>query len=67
MDYSCYVTIRNDTTQELERTGETVDNGYYVSHPPPRIAPGTTGRFWLQDLAGNHGAEGGTTYATLRR
>ena len=64
MDFSCYVTIKNDTTEELTRVGETVDNGYYVSDPPAKIAPGATGRFWLQDLAGPHGAEGGTTYIT---
>jgi len=63
MDFSCYVTIKNDTSQELKRVAETADDGYYVSHPPTTIAPGATGRFWLQDLAGIHGAEGGTTYA----
>jgi UDP-2,3-diacylglucosamine pyrophosphatase LpxH len=64
MDYSCYVTIKNDTREELERVDETVGNGYYVSHPPAKIAPGATGRLWLQDLAGLSGSEGGTTYAT---
>ena len=44
--------------------GETAGNGYYVSHPPAKIAPGATGRLWLQDFAGLSGAEGGTTYAT---
>ena len=30
--------------------------------PPATIAAGATARFWIQDLAGIHGAEGGTTY-----
>jgi UDP-2,3-diacylglucosamine pyrophosphatase LpxH len=62
-DFSCYVTIVNGTSGELKRTSETADNGYYVTGPPATIAAGATGRFWLQDLAGIHGAEGGTTYA----
>src|SRR5262249_6239096 len=64
LDYSCYVTITNNTSKPLERVTETVDNGFYVTHAPAMIAPGATGRFWLQDLPGIHGAEGGTTYAS---
>jgi len=62
MDYSCYVSIENDTSQELDRVSDSVDDGYYVSQPPARIPPKSTGRFWLQDLAGIHGSEGGATY-----
>jgi UDP-2,3-diacylglucosamine pyrophosphatase LpxH len=62
-DFSCYVTITNGTSEDLRRTAETADNGYYVTHPPDTIAAGATARFWLQDLPGIHGAEGGTTYA----
>lgn len=62
MDFSCYVTIRNDSKQELERVDEKVDYGYYVSHPPQKIAPGATGHLWLQDFVGIHGAEGSTKY-----
>ncbi len=62
MDYSCYVSIENDTTQELSLDTDTVDEGYYVSGPPATIAPGSTARFWLQDLAGPAGSGGGATY-----
>jgi UDP-2,3-diacylglucosamine pyrophosphatase LpxH len=62
-DFSCYVTITNGTSEDLQRTAETADNGYYVTNPPSTIAAGATARFWLQDLPGIHGAEGGTTYA----
>jgi UDP-2,3-diacylglucosamine pyrophosphatase LpxH len=62
-DFSCYVTITNGTSGDLVRTTETADNGYYVTYPPDTIAPGATARFWVQDLPGIHGAEGGTTYA----
>lgn len=64
-DFSCYVTITNGASEDLERTAETVDNGYYVTNPPDTIAAGATARFWLQDLPGMHGAEGGTTYAPV--
>lgn len=61
-DYSCYVTIANETADELNRVSESADYGYYVVDPPETIAAGETARFWLQDLAGLHGAEGGSTY-----
>jgi UDP-2,3-diacylglucosamine pyrophosphatase LpxH len=62
-DFSCYVTIANNTDEDLERVTESIDNGFYVTHPPDTIAAGATARFWLQDLLGLHGAEGGATYA----
>jgi UDP-2,3-diacylglucosamine pyrophosphatase LpxH len=61
-DYSCYVTVANNTSEELERVGERADRGYYTAEPPQTIGPGATARFWLQDLAGLSGAEGGATY-----
>lgn len=61
-DFSCYITIANGTSEDLKRTGETADTGYYVTDPPDTIAAGATARFWLQDLPGIQGAEGGTTY-----
>jgi UDP-2,3-diacylglucosamine pyrophosphatase LpxH len=64
LDYSCYVTITNHTSKSLQRVTETADNGFYVTHPPATIAPGATGRFWIQDLPGPQGAEGRTTYAS---
>ena len=65
MDYSCYVTIKNDTTEELERVAETVDNGYLRlasarrrSRRARRVASG------CRTSPALSGAEGGTTYAT---
>ncbi len=63
MDYSCYVTITNKTSNPLERVTQQADHGYYVTYPPAAIAPGATGRFWLQDLPDAFGAEGAATYA----
>jgi hypothetical protein len=64
-DFSCYVTITNPTSEDLQRTEETADNGYYVTDPPRTIPSGATARIWLQDLPGIFGAEGGTTYAPV--
>ncbi len=61
-DFSCYVTIHNDGTVDLEKVSERVDNGFYVVPPPQTIAAGETRQIWLQDLAGIHGAEGAVTY-----
>jgi UDP-2,3-diacylglucosamine pyrophosphatase LpxH len=61
-DFSCYVTITNSMAEALERGTASADNGFYVSYPPATIAAGATARFWMQDLAGVHGAEGGTMY-----
>ena len=63
-DYSCYVTITNKTSNALERVTQTVDHGFYATYPPATVAPGATGRFWLQDPPDLSGAEGGTTYAS---
>lgn len=64
-DFSCYVTITNGTSVDLQRAAETVDNGYYVTDPPGTIVAGATARFWLQDLPGIQGAEGGATYVPV--
>ena len=64
LDYSCYVTIKNNTSKELRRVSETADHGFYVTNPPRTIAPGATGRFWLQDLPDIFGAEGQTTFVS---
>jgi UDP-2,3-diacylglucosamine pyrophosphatase LpxH len=61
-DFSCYASITNATPQELFRTEVTLDTGYYAVQPPDTIPPGTTRHFWLQDLAGPLGAEGGVSY-----
>jgi len=61
-DYSCYVTIKNTTSDDLERVAETEDEGYYVARPPAAIPAGSTARFWLQDFPGPLGSGGGTAY-----
>jgi UDP-2,3-diacylglucosamine pyrophosphatase LpxH len=61
-DFSCYVTIANKTTGNLERVSASADAGYYVTQPPDTIAAGTTARFWLQDFPGLQGAEGAAVY-----
>ena len=61
-DFSCYVTITNDGPDDLEKVSQRLDNGFYASAPPQRIAPGATAQIWLQDLVGIHGAEGAATY-----
>jgi UDP-2,3-diacylglucosamine pyrophosphatase LpxH len=61
-DYSCYVTLENATSDDLERVAETADEGYYVTGPPSEIPAGATARFWLQDLPGALGSGGGVTY-----
>ena len=61
-DFSCYITIANATSEDLTKTAETADTGYYVTDPPDTIPAGATARFWLQDFPGIQGAEGGTTY-----
>lgn len=61
-DFSCYVTVANTTSDDLERVAETADDGYYVAAPPAEIPAGSTGRFWLQDFPGPFGTGGGASY-----
>ena len=66
-DNSCYVTIANQTTEDLERVSDSADEGYYVTQPPDMIAAGATARFWLQDFAGPEGSAGGAIYTPAGR
>jgi UDP-2,3-diacylglucosamine hydrolase len=61
-DYSCYVTIKNATSDDLERAAESADEGYYVTMPPVEIPAGGTARLWLQDFPGVLGSGGSTAY-----
>ncbi len=61
-DYSCYVTIANNVSEDLTFASDGADEGYYVTGPPAKIPAGSTARFWLQDFAGIQGAEGSVTY-----
>ena len=70
MDYSCRVQVENAGNQyELIRDNFAVSPGRegtpcgeYIVKPPETIAPGGTGRFWIRDFPGVHGAEGWVTY-----
>lgn len=70
MDYSCRVQIENAGNQyELVREafgvspgGDGRPCGEYIVNPPEKIAPGGTGRFWIRDFPGFHGAEGWVGY-----
>ena len=70
MDFSCRVQVENAGNQyELIRDSFAVTPGRdgkpcgeYVVKPPDTIAPGGTGRFWIRDFPGFHGAEGWVTY-----
>lgn len=63
MDFSCFVSILNGTYFAMDLKNQQASQGYYVVPPPLQIAPLQRARFWLQDSAGIHGAEGSATYA----
>lgn len=65
-DYSCYVVVDNTAgADDLELVSCSAPNGAWVVEPPPRIAAGEEGRFWLQDLLGAAGTDGRATYRRL--
>jgi hypothetical protein len=65
-DYSCYVVIDNTQgTTDLELVDHGASNGAWIVPPPARIAAGTEGRCWLQDLLGAAGSDGWTTYRRI--
>jgi Domain of unknown function (DUF4474) len=70
MDFSCRVQVENAGNQyELVRENFGVSPGrdgnpcgQYIVNPPEKISPGGTGRFWIRDFPGVHGAEGWVGY-----
>jgi predicted phosphodiesterase len=69
-NFSCYIEI--DLPYDLIResygiTKSTLppgqDCGHYIVPPPERINAGESGRFWIQDYPGAHGAEGWVEYS----
>jgi UDP-2,3-diacylglucosamine pyrophosphatase LpxH len=62
-DYSCYVSILNNSSSTLSKTGgETEVHGYYVVPPPQTISPGNRAQFWIHDFPGVEGAGGNVSY-----
>lgn len=64
-DYSCYVSIVNDTPRTLRPADPrppVPSAGRWVVPPPAEIAPGEVGRCWVQDKLGVAGSGGRCTY-----
>ncbi|KAB8141379.1 hypothetical protein F8S13_20000 [Chloroflexia bacterium SDU3-3] len=62
MDFSCYISIVNNSGGDLTYQTQSASRGYFVFPPPKTIRAGTTARLWIQDLPGAYGAEGAVTY-----
>lgn len=62
-DFSCYVTIFNNTPYKLTLTGSGNAYGYWNIAPPPSIAPfQASAQFQLKDSAGPNGTQGFVSY-----
>jgi UDP-2,3-diacylglucosamine pyrophosphatase LpxH len=62
-DYSCYLVVDNTAgADDLVLVDHGARHGAWVVPPPERIAAGTEGRAWLQDLLGPAGSDGWATY-----
>ena len=67
-DYSCYITVVNDSGEDLEFVSASAAHGYYTVTPPKVIPAWETAQFWIQDLIVlldgpiPHGSEGAVTY-----
>ena len=62
-DYSCYVVVEHHAGEaDLVLVSAEATDGTFVVDPPARIAAGSEGRFWLQDLVGVAGSAGTATY-----
>lgn len=69
-DFSCYVSMVNQTGQELRRDQVNAAQGVYVVKPPEKLAVGQKAGFWIQDYPYDprdvvpHGSEGSVVYTT---
>jgi len=62
-DFSCYVTIYNNTPYTMTLTGSGDSWGKWTIEPPKTIAPfSVTSKFQLEDKAGASGSEGYVIY-----
>lgn len=67
MDFSCYVTIVNDTGADLTLTNWSADSDSYWAVPPaPTIPAGGFSMAWLADEPGPYGSNGTVTYDTTK-
>jgi hypothetical protein len=64
MDYSCYITVENKSSEDYEIVPGTVNSeyGYFVVLPPEKIASNSTVKFWIQDFLGTEGRQGEVIY-----
>ncbi|MGB9176604.1 MAG: metallophosphoesterase [Methanoregula sp.] len=61
-DYSCYISIYNDSKSTITNQGIKETHGYYVVPPPLRIDSHERVSFWMQDYPGLQGTEGSAAY-----
>ncbi len=62
-DYSCYLTITNNTPYQFTLSSTWINWGYWVTSPPDSISPySCTSMLQLSDSAGLAGSEGSMTY-----
>jgi UDP-2,3-diacylglucosamine pyrophosphatase LpxH len=67
-DYSCYVTVQNNSTEQYNLIPSSIKNnsGYFVSTLPsvlPQvILPGQSINIWIQDSPGLEGSDGSVSY-----
>jgi hypothetical protein len=62
-DYSCYVTILNQTASPLVLSAAPEPtHGFWAVAPPATISAGGRGRMWVQDYPGLFGTEATVTY-----
>lgn len=61
-NFSCYITIKNDSTLTLTNVRTTQSFGEYKSRPSTNLKPGESTSFRLADTSGPAGSTGTTTY-----
>jgi hypothetical protein len=61
-DYSCYVTIQNDSRHTLDVLDTPAPSSGYWVVPPKQIPAGGRGMMWLQDRAGGAGSAASMIY-----
>ena len=62
-DYSCYVSVKNQLSQQLSLVGKTDIWGHWQKVPTAFIKPNATVSFHLQEDRGGGGVEGSMAYA----
>lgn len=62
MDFSCYCSIENHSSQPLVLQSASDSTGEWVVPPPQAVSAASVGRFWLQDNPGLSGSAGKVSY-----